>query len=81
VFSAITNRMRRTFSKQFSFSPISFLLPEEAEELQNYMENHPKFTFICKPNSGRGGEGIFLIDKYKSIPKNLWSESHSDLLV
>ena len=29
-----------------------------------YMEQHPKFTFIAKPNSGKGGEGIFLIDNF-----------------
>jgi len=81
VFCAITNRMRRTFDKQFGFSPISFLLPEEAEALDAYMAQHPKFTFICKPNFGKGGEGIFLVDKFKSIPKNLWSDNHSDLLV
>lgn len=45
------------------------------------MKDHPKFTFICKPNSGKGGEGIFLVDNFKQIPKNMWSESHSDLLV
>lgn len=81
VFCMITNRMRKTFEKQFGFSPISFQLPEETHSLQKYMEEHPKFTFICKPNSGKGGEGIFLIDKFKDIPKNLWSDSHSDLLV
>ena len=81
VFCMITNRMRKTFEKQFGFSPISFQLPEETYGLQKYMEEHPKFTFICKPNSGKGGEGIFLIDKFKDIPKNLWSDSHSDLLV
>lgn len=32
------------------------------------MVAHPKFTFICKPNSGKGGEGIFLIEKFKDIP-------------
>lgn len=81
VFCSVTNRMRKTFDKQFGFAPISFLLPEEAGALEAYMEQHPKFTFICKPNSGKGGEGIFLIDKFKSIPKNLWSDHHSDLLV
>jgi glutathione synthase/RimK-type ligase-like ATP-grasp enzyme len=65
--------MRKTFDKQFGFSPISFLLPEEAGALEAYMEQHPKFTFIAKPNSGKGGEGIFLIDNFKCIPKNLYS--------
>jgi tubulin polyglutamylase TTLL11 len=45
------------------------------------MEAHPKFIFICKPDRGKGGDGIFLVDKYKSIPKNLFSDEHSDLLV
>jgi tubulin polyglutamylase TTLL11 len=45
------------------------------------MDVHPKFTFICKPNTGKGGEGIFLVDKFKSIPKNLWSDAHSEILV
>jgi hypothetical protein len=81
VFCAVTNRMRKTFDKKFGFAPISFLLPEEATNLEIYMEQHPKFTFICKPNSGKGGEGIFLIDKFKQIPKNLWSDHHSDLLI
>ena len=38
VFCSITNRMRKTFDKQFGFSPISFLLPEEAQALELYME-------------------------------------------
>lgn len=81
VFCTISNRMRKTFEKQFNFSPISFLLPEQAEELEAYMEQHPKFIFICKPNCGKGGEGIFLVDKFKQIPKNLWQDCHDDLLV
>lgn len=81
VFCSISNRMRKTFDKQFNFAPISFLLPEQAEELDSYMEQHPKFTFICKPNCGKGGEGIFLVDKFKQIPKNMWADSHAELLV
>jgi hypothetical protein len=38
VFCSVTNRMRKTFDKQFGFSPISFLLPEEAGPLEAYME-------------------------------------------
>jgi glutathione synthase/RimK-type ligase-like ATP-grasp enzyme len=73
--------MRKCFDKVFQFTPISFTLPEEADALEAYMEAHPKFIFICKPDSGKGGEGIFLVDKFKSIPRSLWGDSHSDLLV
>jgi len=45
------------------------------------MKLHPNFLFICKPNCGKGGEGIFLVESFKDIPRNLWSEKHSDLLV
>lgn len=38
VFCSINNRMRRTFPKLFNFSPISFLVPEEAGALQEYMQ-------------------------------------------
>lgn len=61
VFCDITNRMRRTFPKQFNFAPISFLCPENCEELETYMGKHPNFFFIGKPSCGRGGEGIMLI--------------------
>lgn len=60
-FCMINNRMRRTFPKLFNFSPISFLIPEEGQALEQYMELHPKFFFIGKPSRGRGGEGIILI--------------------
>jgi len=29
---------------------------------------HPSFVFIGKPSCGKGGEGIFLIDKFSKIP-------------
>jgi len=60
-FCMINNRIRRTFPKKFNFSPISFLIPEEAVALETYMEQHPRFFFIGKPSRGRGGEGIILI--------------------
>jgi glutathione synthase/RimK-type ligase-like ATP-grasp enzyme len=53
--------MRRTFEKEFKFCPRSFLLPEEGNDLEEYMKLHPKFTFIAKPSRGKGGEGIFLV--------------------
>lgn len=61
VFSAITNRMRRTFPKLFNFAPISFLIPEASDALETYMAAHPNFFWIGKPSCGRGGEGIMLL--------------------
>lgn len=67
--------MRRTFEEEFTFSPMSFMLPEQKSELKEFMNENPKSTFICKPNAGRGGEGIFLISKFDELPKNLWTSN------
>ena len=37
------------------------------------MKEHPKFTFIAKPSKGKGGEGIYLVQKYTDIPSYSWS--------
>ena len=37
-FCMITNRMRRTFPKLFNFSPISFLVPEDGQAVEQYIE-------------------------------------------
>ena len=81
VFCDITNRMRRTFPKQFNFAPISFLCPESSDALESYMSAHPNFFWIGKPSCGRGGEGIMLLQKYSDIPKNLMTYQEKDLLV
>jgi hypothetical protein len=81
VFCQVNNRMRRTFPKIFNFSPISFLIPEEGNALEAYMEAHPRFCFIGKPSCGKGGEGIFLFDKYKSLPNNPMTGEKKDMLV
>jgi biotin carboxylase len=68
TFCAIVNRMRKTFPKTIKFCPISFQLPEEGEELEAYMKEHPKFTFISKAVRGRGGEGIMLVQRFQDLP-------------
>ena len=68
TFCQVVSRMRKTFDKEFKMCPISFQLPEEGTALENYMKEHPKFTFIAKPSRGKGGEGIFLINKFTDIP-------------
>ena len=56
-------------------------MPEESEELEQYMKDHPKFTFIAKPSRGRGGEGIMLVQKFSDLPKNWNVSGYNDLLV
>lgn len=80
-FSLLIGRMRRTFDKDYKFFPVSFLIPEESETLEKYMKAHAKFTFICKPSKGKGGEGIFMIQKYSDIPERTWSFKERELLV
>jgi len=80
LFCSVVNRIRRTFPDRVSFCPRSFQLPEEAEELETYMKEHPKFTFIAKPSRGKGGEGITLIQRYQDLV-NTWSFRQADLLV
>ena len=45
------------------------------------MKSKPTFTFICKPDSGKGGEGIFLVERFKDIPKSLYDSKRDNLLV
>ena len=81
TFCSIVNRMRKTFPQEVKFCPRSFQLPEESEELEQYMKDHPKFTFIAKPSRGRGGEGIMLVQKFGDLPKNWNVTGYNDLLV
>lgn len=70
--------MEKYFGWDFEFTPLSYLLPEERDLLEEDMENNPDMWYIAKPSSGRGGEGIFLINKIEDIP---WWRSNSELLV
>lgn len=62
--------MQRFFPEDFNFTPASFLLPDEVQELEDYMRNFPNQTFIAKPSKGRGGDGIFLVKKFSELPRS-----------
>ena len=49
--------------------PESFLLPDEAQQLEIYMKKNSNQTFICKPSRGRGGDGIIIVKKFADLPK------------
>jgi glutathione synthase/RimK-type ligase-like ATP-grasp enzyme len=69
----ILSRLQRFFPQDFNFTPASFLLPDEALELEDYMRQFPNQTFIAKPSKGRGGDGIFLVKKFSELPRSALS--------
>jgi glutathione synthase/RimK-type ligase-like ATP-grasp enzyme len=66
----ILSRLQRFFPEDFSFTPASFLLPDEVVELEEYIRKNPGYTFIAKPSKGRGGDGIFLIRRFQELPRS-----------
>ena len=60
----IFSKIQKHFGEEFSFTPLTFTMPADAEELAAYMEKHSKNkTFIAKPFGGSEGLGIFLLKK------------------
>jgi len=57
--------------------PESFLLPDEAKDLEIFMRKSPNQTFICKPSRGRGGEGIQLARKFSDLPRQAFSSEYT----
>ncbi len=58
--------------------PISYMLPDESYDLEEYMRANPNHTFIAKPSKGRGGDGISLIRKFLDLPKSAF---HNEFLI
>lgn len=55
-------------SKNYSFFPQTFLLPQEASELVQAMESDPSAIWILKPSGSSQGKGIFLTQDPGDIP-------------
>ena len=59
-------KMRKKFPDDYSFFPMTWMLPVEYHELKTYFETKPKGkarTFIVKPEALSQGKGIFLTRK------------------
>ncbi len=54
------NRMAKMFPKDYSFFPKSWCLPADYADLANYARLKKNKTYICKPDSGCQGKGIFI---------------------
>lgn len=62
------NRMMKLFPKEYSFYPKAWCLPADYADLANYARLKKNKTYICKPDSGCQGKGIFITKTpYKDI--------------
>ncbi|XP_029783973.1 tubulin polyglutamylase TTLL6-like [Suricata suricatta] len=61
------SRMTKMFPKDFHFFPRTWCLPADWGDLQNYSRSRKNKTYICKPDSGCQGRGIFITRTVKDI--------------
>ncbi|XP_045693097.1 LOW QUALITY PROTEIN: tubulin polyglutamylase TTLL6 [Phyllostomus hastatus] len=61
------SRMLKLFPKDFHFFPRTWCLPADWGDLQNYSRSRKNKTYICKPDSGCQGRGIFITRTAKEI--------------
>lgn len=78
ILCNIMNRMEKYFGEEFEYTPLSYMLPEEEDLLDEDMIKYKDMWYIAKPSKGRGGDGIFLVNRITDIPR--W-HANSELLV
>uniref|UniRef100_A0A2K6TYX0 Tubulin tyrosine ligase like 6 n=1 Tax=Saimiri boliviensis boliviensis TaxID=39432 RepID=A0A2K6TYX0_SAIBB len=61
------SRMLKMFPKDFYFFPRTWCLPADWGDLQTYSRSRKNKTYICKPDSGCQGKGIFITRTVKEI--------------
>ncbi|XP_053120915.1 tubulin polyglutamylase TTLL6 isoform X2 [Hemicordylus capensis] len=61
------SRMLKLFPKEFNFFPRTWCLPADYGELQAFGRSKKHKTYICKPDSGCQGRGIFITKSVKDI--------------
>ncbi|CAL8099035.1 unnamed protein product [Orchesella dallaii] len=61
------NRMRRNFPQEYDIYPMSWCLPADGNELATYSQTRKGKTYICKPEMGCQGRGIFLVKNVKDL--------------
>ncbi|XP_043349926.1 tubulin polyglutamylase TTLL13-like isoform X8 [Dermochelys coriacea] len=61
------NRMLKLFPKEYSIFPRTWCLPADYGDFQTYGRMRKNRTYICKPDSGCQGRGIFITRNPKEI--------------
>ncbi|XP_072258846.1 tubulin polyglutamylase TTLL13 [Pyxicephalus adspersus] len=61
------NRLLKLFPKDYNIFPRTWCLPADYGDFQAYCRSKKNKTYICKPDSGCQGRGIFLSKNMKEI--------------
>ncbi|XP_059938167.1 tubulin polyglutamylase TTLL6 [Mesoplodon densirostris] len=61
------SRMLKIFPKDFHFFPRTWCLPADWGDLQKYSRSRKNKTYICKPDSGCQGRGVFITQTVTEI--------------
>ncbi|XP_051898351.1 tubulin polyglutamylase TTLL13-like [Pristis pectinata] len=61
------NRMLKLFPKEYNFFPRTWCLPADFGDFQAYCRMKKPKTYICKPDCGCQGRGIFITRNLKEI--------------
>ena len=68
MFKNIARMQALHGSRNFGFIPKTYILPQEAGELEYEMSNYSGL-WIVKPTASSQGKGIFIASKFSDIPK------------
>lgn len=64
------NRMTKRFgTTEFSFIPVSFVLPEDTRKFVRFFNKH-RGIWITKPPAGCSGNGIRVVSNFNDVPKD-----------
>ncbi|XP_053703538.1 tubulin polyglutamylase ttll6 isoform X1 [Synchiropus splendidus] len=61
------NRMLKLFPKDYNIFPKTWCLPTDLNDFQAYTRAKKNKTYICKPDTGCQGKGIFITKSSKDI--------------
>ncbi|XP_049837747.1 tubulin polyglutamylase ttll6-like [Schistocerca gregaria] len=61
------NRMLKIFPKDYNFFPKTWSLPADIADMLSYARSRRNRTYICKPESGCQGRGIFITRSLKEV--------------
>lgn len=70
LLSRNLTRLQKLFPKDYSIFPATWVLPADQGDLLAFMRGKKRAAFICKPQSGCQGRGIFLTRRPQKMLKS-----------